>query len=529
MIHVSKYPVLCLAALSLGLGTSASASISASTLPEFSGNYYDSTLTYPLAPVTIGTFTFTVPTGETITNATVSGTFGNSSVNSTTLETLYLGGIQVASCSSTSDPCFDPATPFDAPTTWSYTFNPAQLAIFYSGSVDFTVVQNGPFQVQEGATTLNVEIPEPPAILLFGGILAALALRGRRFRKYLPGLLTVLAVPSIGHANVTTWTALTSPVEATIKGGPWSLGQNGSSPVTPTGPNTYCVGGTPLVNTPTIANTFSPYYFPFVIGKGQNMQGYFDYRPRNINEATVAAKSTDGGLTWQFQQMAEQLTTACPTDNVNSSGDDSGQGHPYMLSFGGTSWLYLLDRRTGHIDSDGLLVHRLPSPSASHPMGNLPLTSALYSYTLPPTSATIARWDFDGQTGVQNTPATSIGTGSAKSLGMTNSYTYTQTAPNVGSVATCDITATSGSSDTGTNGTRSWRVRGANPGNGWNLAAPQYSQGAEFDVSTVGYSNIALEFDWYTTAQAVRDLQVQYTTDGSTWINVGPVQVALQV
>ena len=72
-----------------------------------------------------------------------------------------------------------------------------------------------------------------------------------------------------------------------------------------------------------------------------------------------------------------------------------------------------------------------------------------------------------------------------------------------------------------------WRVRGQNPGNGWNLAAPQYTQGAQFNVSTVGHTNIVFQFDWFCTNQGVRDLQVQYTTDGSTWTNVGPLQVAV--
>jgi hypothetical protein len=299
------------------------------------------------------------------------------------------------------------------------------------------------------------------------------------------------------------------------------LGQGG--PVTPAGPTTYCVGGAPLVNAANVTNVMAPFYFPFVIGRGQNMQGYFDYRPRNINEATVAATSSDGGRTWHFQQMVEQLTAGCPTDNVNGSGNDNGQGHPYTLSFGGASWLYLLDRRGGHIDSDGLLVHRL-TPQSSLPLNPLPLTSS--NYTVPPVSATITRWDFQNlPIGVNNSPAPSIGAGTATPLGMTNNYTYTQPPPNVGSVATADIEANTGSSDPAATNLE-WRVRGANPGNGWNLAAPQYTQGVEFDVSTVGYSNVILQFDWYSTNQGVRDMQIQYTADGTTWTNVGPLQIA---
>jgi hypothetical protein len=111
---------------------------------------------------------------------------------------------------------------------------------------------------------------------------------------------------------------------------------------------------------------------------------------------------------------------------------------------------------------------------------------------------------------------------------MTNNYTYTQAAPNVGATDTDDIVVTGGSSDqispVGVN--NGWRVRGQNPGNGWNLAAPQYSQGVEFDVDTTGQRHIVFQFDWFCTTQGVRDLQVQYTADGATWSNAGPLQVA---
>jgi hypothetical protein len=523
MFNSLKPYFLGLAMLAASLATANAGTITVS-LPEFSGAFLDNSATYPQPSVLIGTFSYlAIPAGVNILSATVSGTFGNSSVNSTALENLFVGGVQVASCSSTGNVCFNPASPFDDPAAWSYTFTPAQYAMLRTGSVNFTVVQTAAFQVQEGITTLTINTsgaatPEPSTILLASTALLAIAFR--RYRKPLLGLMAALVIPASGNAQV-TWTATTTPVQATINGGPWNLNQGG--PVTPPGPTTYCVNGVPLVNAPGVVNTMNPFYFPFVIGKGKNMQGYFDYRPRNINEATVAAKSTDGGLTWTFQQMAEQLTAGCPADNVNGSGNDNGQGHPYLLSFGGASWLYLLDRRGGHIDADGLLVHRL-TPKTTAPLNPLPLTGSIYS--VPPLSATIARWDFQNlPVAINNNPAPSIGTGTAKSLGMTNNYTYTQAAPNVGAVTTDDIEANPGSSDPAATNLE-WRVRGQNPGNGWNLAAPQYSQGVEFDVSTVGYSNILLQFDWYSTNQGVRDLQVQYTADGTTWTNVGPLQIA---
>jgi hypothetical protein len=339
------------------------------------------------------------------------------------------------------------------------------------------------------------------------------------------------------------WTAASAPVQATIAGGPWTLGQGGSSTSGGAydGPTPYCTpgnssGGTPLMNPASTVNTFNPYYFPFVVGSGQNVKGYFDYRPKNINEAVVAATSTNAGQSWTFQAIVEQLTTECPNSDLNtanSGGNDDGEGHPSIISFGGMTWLYTLNRSTPHVDSDGLIVHNI-LPRGTNALNPLPLNSPLMQ---PPTSNVIAGWNFDSLTGTQLTPAPSTGTGSAHSLGMTNGYTYTMAPPNVGSVDGSNVTKTTLSSDPsgtaahniGPNNNEAWRIVGAAttnaPGNGWNLAAPPCTQGAEFDINTTGYHYITFQYDWYTTNQGVRDLQALYTTDGSTWTPVGPIQV----
>jgi PEP-CTERM motif-containing protein len=144
-------------------------------------------------------------------------------------------------------------------------------------------------------------------------------------------------------------------------------------------------------------------------------------------------------------------------------------------------------------------------------------------------AAIITQWSFSKSAAApDNSPAPSTGTGTATPLGMTNNYTYTNgsTVLGTGAVAACDVTSSPGvanpafSEDT-------WRIRGGvtannagGNGNGWNLAAPQYTQGAEFDASTAGYTGISFSFDWYCTTQGVKDLQEQYTTDGVTWNNI---------
>ncbi len=77
-----------------------------------------------------------------------------------------------------------------------------------------------------------------------------------------------------------------------------------------------------------------------------------------------------------------------------------------------------------------------------------------------------------------------------------------------------DVTSQAGSSTPGN--PSSWRMRGA-PGNGWTSVAPNGSQGGEFDVSTVNYSNIVVTFDIYFTSAAEARMCVLYTTNG--WTN----------
>ncbi len=134
----------------------------------------------------------------------------------------------------------------------------------------------------------------------------------------------------------------------------------------------------------------------------------------------------------------------------------------------------------------------------------------------------ITAWTFENNTiAINNSPAPSIGTGTASSIGMATYGT-----PNVG--VTTDDVLQGATGDTGTNGnanlTNVWRVRAAagtaGAANGWSSTAPIGVQGAMFTASTAGYSGVKVSFDWYATTQGEANLQLQYTTDGSTWKNV---------
>jgi len=131
--------------------------------------------------------------------------------------------------------------------------------------------------------------------------------------------------------------------------------------------------------------------------------------------------------------------------------------------------------------------------------------------------STITAWNFNSLAAANNnSPAPTSGNGTAASLGMTNSYNSTT------AVTTDDIDL-GATADTGKNGiadtTNTWRVRGQTPGNGWSSQAAIGTQGVQFGTDTTGYQNITVSFDWYTTTQGEANLQLQYTTNGTTWTN----------
>ena len=119
---------------------------------------------------------------------------------------------------------------------------------------------------------------------------------------------------------------------------------------------------------------FSPYYFPDVVRNADgSLTGYFDYRPKDADEAITVARSTDDGKTWIAEGKAlEQNPGYCPTADTN----DDGQGHPYVASIGGSTKLYTLQRPAGDYEGVGLLVHNV-EPSAADPLAALPASESV--------------------------------------------------------------------------------------------------------------------------------------------------------
>ncbi|MCL2778743.1 MAG: hypothetical protein FWD73_12140 [Polyangiaceae bacterium] len=137
----------------------------------------------------------------------------------------------------------------------------------------------------------------------------------------------------------------------------------------------------------------APFYFPLVYtslntpssntgtGTATPLIGLFDWRPKDIDEALVAAESDDNGKTWYFMQTVFDLypgDSVCPstvTGTNSGKSADNGWGHAAIIQLPGTStadgqMLYMLNRADGHIDSDPLYVISLPYSSNKFPIWN---------------------------------------------------------------------------------------------------------------------------------------------------------------
>ncbi|MGO8766626.1 MAG: hemoblobin-interacting domain-containing protein [Limisphaerales bacterium] len=137
----------------------------------------------------------------------------------------------------------------------------------------------------------------------------------------------------------------------------------------------------------------------------------------------------------------------------------------------------------------------------------------------------VADWPFDNlgtKTKPVNNPAPAIANNTATATMMGFNLPNAVFANGVtGSTNYGDITANGAPySSTGPAGQDVWRLRGQNPGNGWLSTQPIGSQGAEFDVSTINYSNVIVTFDLYETSQGEAKMCVLYTTNDWATTNV---------
>ncbi len=304
-------------------------------------------------------------------------------------------------------------------------------------------------------------------------------------------LVGVVGIGVAGASGNTTYTE-GSPVLDTVQNGPWTLSQGdstvgapyddslptftpGGSPTqsggdpnlavypnanTPTGTpydsgvvgtpgpvDGYCTSGGSAPETGTQAQEpagtslpMSPYYFPFVTqtpgdSTPGHLTGYFDYRPKDTEEAIVVAKSTDAGQSWTYEGKAleENPENYCPTGDTN----DNGQGHPFVMTVNGHTYLYTVNRPAGDNMGVGLLVHSV-NPSATDPVSGVAADESVG--TDPDTFAGTGGASVPASgSGTTTIPVTTLGSG-AELVGA-GQFEDTNAGSPSGSVITCTGTS----------------------------------------------------------------------------------------
>jgi hypothetical protein len=126
--------------------------------------------------------------------------------------------------------------------------------------------------------------------------------------------------------------------------------------------------------------------------------------------------------------------------------------------------------------------------------------TAVVNITAAPMSVA-AKWTYEPVQGTNINPTPNIGIGTSTLVG---SMTGAGTATGMNTATGCG---------TQTSGTTAWAIGTANPG------TINESSGAQWNVSTVGLSNVKLAWEQRFSNTATNTLRLQYTTDGSTWNN----------
>ena len=188
MFALLKGGVLIVASLAAG---SLAAATLVDTFPELQNPLsFEVVSPFPHAPVPVGTAVYSIPNGERVVAAKISGFWGTSqNAVATAGVDVLVDGILVARCVKNESGCWEQGT---GQRPWSYIFAESELKVLNDGVASMTAVQTSEFTVQLGVSTLIIETGPPPAVptlsplgLLF--LLAGVATMGavaiRRFQR----------------------------------------------------------------------------------------------------------------------------------------------------------------------------------------------------------------------------------------------------------------------------------------------------------------------------------------------------------
>jgi hypothetical protein len=151
------------------------------------------------------------------------------------------------------------------------------LTSYTAGTPAVDTISGGPWNTSQGDPSAGAEYPSADLLPTFS----------------FGGPETTLG--GVSEPNVAVYPAATAAV-------PYPSGVAG----TPGPLDGYCStrganpeSGSPVAQPAGSTLPFAPYYFPDVVRNPDgSLTGYFDYRPKDADEAVTVARSTDGGKSW---------------------------------------------------------------------------------------------------------------------------------------------------------------------------------------------------------------------------------------
>jgi hypothetical protein len=330
---------------------------------------------------------------------------------------------------------------------------------------------------------------------------------------------------AVGFGGSSSPTVLSQAGSSTGGANAWSVGNTGGASV---GWNTYAAIGTQGAK---FAVSTLGYY---------QVQVSFDVYAKTNSEAALLVQYSQDGLYWQNASITAAGTAAILATNTNST-NGIVVGSYLNLSAGWNNGVTVDLTGVPGVANDPAFAIRIVNAATG--TNCLDVTGALYNsanngdWTVDNVAFqgvsfdTVANWTFDNvpvnpKNTFSNSPAPAIANNPATAacigFGTPANHLVSSTFTGGFSTNSADVLTMAPAgpyTSTGTAGANVWRLRGQ-PGNGWLSTQPIGSQGAEFDVSTLNYTNIIVTFDLYFTTQGEARMCVLYTTDGWVTTNV---------
>jgi hypothetical protein len=130
------------------------------TFPELNGAAIDSP--FPQPPVTVGAQALSIPAGDRIVSARISGFWGTSAKpDSTAGVSVLLDGVEVARCEKPDPGCW---LGDSGQRPWQHTFTASELPALNGGTATLTAVQTSDEFVRLGVSTLVIDTAPIPVI-----------------------------------------------------------------------------------------------------------------------------------------------------------------------------------------------------------------------------------------------------------------------------------------------------------------------------------------------------------------------------